>query len=214
MFIARTSINETNLIIRLLILIIIRARCASFVYPGSVWWRWFAVWWRHRLPYTTPSTKTNANKSSLIWQFSNEECLLCQKRPKDLTKQVTVHHSRNYQFVMINFHWWTRWRRHGQCRNDSRTCSIKIFDNEQAVDSSYSRSESPSVAESTTAATASRSDIHNATDSRWRYALSASTVIGTGQIGSPLALKKIPTCSWKQLQSLWGLLCVRDNVVI
>ena len=47
--------------------------------------------------------------------------------------------------------------------------------------SSYSRSESPSVAESTTVATASRSDIHD------DDTLSASTVIGTGQIGSPLA---------------------------
>ena len=71
-FIARTRIYETNLII-LLIQIIIRARCANFVYPGSVWWCCFAVWWRHRLPYTTSSTKTNDNKSqrsSLIW-FSN-----------------------------------------------------------------------------------------------------------------------------------------------
>ena len=45
-----------------------------------------AVLWRHRLPYMTPSTKTNDNKSqrsSLIWQFSNKECLLCQKRLKD-----------------------------------------------------------------------------------------------------------------------------------
>jgi len=50
----------------------------------------------------------------------NKECLLCQKRPKDrgentsnLTKHVTVHHSRNYQNVMINFHRRTR-RRRGQ----------------------------------------------------------------------------------------------------
>ena len=44
-----------------------------------------------------------SQRSSLIWQFSNKECLLSQKRPKDcggnttnLTKQVTVNHSRNY----------------------------------------------------------------------------------------------------------------------
>ena len=120
------------------------ARCASFVYPGSVWWRCFAVWWRHRLPYTTPSTKTNdkSQRSSLIWQFSNKECLLRQKRPKDcrgntsnLTKQVTVHHSRNIN-VMINFHRGTRPRLRGLRRNanDPRTCSIEIFNNEQAVD--------------------------------------------------------------------------------
>ena len=81
---------------------------------------------------------------------------------------------------MINFHRRTSRRRRGrgQRRNDSRTCSIEIFDIEQA---SYSSSESPSVAESTTAATASRSDIHD------DDTLSASTVIGTGQTGSPLA---------------------------
>ena len=47
--------------------------------------------------------------------------------------------------------------------------------------SSYSWSELPLVAEYTTAATASRSDIHD------NDTLSASTVIGTGQTGSPLA---------------------------
>ena len=46
--------------------------------------------------------------------------------------------------------------------------------------SSYSRTISPSVAESTTAATASRRNIHN------DDTLSASTVIGTGQTSSPL----------------------------
>ena len=49
----------------------------------------------------------------------------------NLPKHATFHHSRNYQNVMINFH--RRTRRRGQRRNDSRTCSIKIFDNEQAV---------------------------------------------------------------------------------
>jgi hypothetical protein len=48
----------------------------------------------------------------------------------DLTKQVTVHHSRNYQDMIINFHQRTRRRRCGQRRNDSRTCSIETFDNE------------------------------------------------------------------------------------
>ena len=40
------------------------------------------------------------------------------------------------QNVMINFHRRTRRRHRGQRRNpnDSRTCSIEIFDNEQAVD--------------------------------------------------------------------------------
>ena len=51
--------------------------------------------------------------------------------------------------------------------------------------SSYSRSESPSVAESITAVTASRSDIHD------DDTLSASTVTGTGQTGSPLAEAEI-----------------------
>ena len=36
--------------------------------------------------------------------------------------------------------------------------------------SSYSRSKSPSVAETTTVATASRSDLHDVTDSWWQYA--------------------------------------------
>ena len=120
------------------------------------------------LPYTTPSTKTNDKKSqrsSLIWQFSNKECLLCQKRPKDSggnISNVTYYYLylycllfivacfeinwsefdetshcppfKKYQNVMINFHRRTRRCRSGQCRNDSRTCSIEIFDNEHAVD--------------------------------------------------------------------------------
>ena len=60
--------------------------------------------------------------------------------------------------------------------------------------SSYSRSESPSVAESTAAATASRSDIHDVRDnvnddSRYAYSVTASstvTLTGTDQIGSRL----------------------------
>ena len=112
-FIAHTSIYETNLIIILLIQRIIRAQCASFIYPGSVWWRCFAVWWRHRLPCTTPSTKTNDNKSqrsSLIWQLSNKECLLYQKCPKDCEFDETSHCPpfKKYQNVMINFHRRTR----------------------------------------------------------------------------------------------------------
>ena len=78
--------------------------------------------------------------------------------------------------------------------------------------SSYSSSESPSVAESTTAATASRSDIHD------DDTLSASTVIGTGQRGSPLAEPEVEEETDLFLKtvakSLWGLLCVLDNVVI
>ena len=76
--------------------------------------------------------------------------------------------------------------------------------------SSYSRSELPSVAESTTAATASRSDIHD------DDTLSASTVIGTGQTGSPLAEVEEETDLFLKTvaKTLWGLLCVLDNVVI
>ena len=76
--------------------------------------------------------------------------------------------------------------------------------------SSYSSSESPSVAESTTAATASRSDIHD------DDTLSASTVIGTGQTGSPLAEPQVEEDLFLKTvaKSLWGLLCVLDNVVI
>ena len=66
--------------------------------------------------------------------------------------------------------------------------------------SSYSRSESPSVAESTTAATTSRSDIHDVTDDD--DTLTASTVTGTGQTGSPLVEAEVkagveekPICS-------------------
>jgi len=96
----------------------------------------------------------------------------------NLPKHANVHHSRNYQNMIINFHRRTRrlCRCRWQHRNDMRMCSIKIFDNEQARSghrSSYSRSESPSVAESITAATASRSDIHDVThvtDWRWQYA--------------------------------------------
>ena len=51
----------------------------------------------------------------------------------NLTKHVTVHHSRNYQNVMINFHRRTRRRRRGQRRNDSRTCSIEILDSGHLV---------------------------------------------------------------------------------
>ena len=50
----------------------------------------------------------------------------------------TCQQSRSYQNVMINFHRTAcrRRRRRGQRRIaiDSRTCSIEIFDNEQAVD--------------------------------------------------------------------------------
>ena len=76
--------------------------------------------------------------------------------------------------------------------------------------SSYSSSESPSVAESTTAATASRSDIPD------DDTLSASTVIGTGQTGSPLAEAEEETDLFLKIvaKSLCGLLCVLDNVVI
>ena len=76
--------------------------------------------------------------------------------------------------------------------------------------SSYSRSESPSVAGSTTVATALRSDIHD------DDTLSASTVIGTGQTGSPLAGAEVETDLFLKTvaKSLWGLLCVLDNVVI
>ena len=43
---------------------------------------------------------------------------------------------KKYQNVIINYHRRTRQCRRGQCRNanDSRTCSIETFDNEQAVD--------------------------------------------------------------------------------
>ena len=76
----------------------------------------------------------------------------------------------------------------------------------------YSYSESPSFAESTTAATASRSDIHD------DDTLSASTVIGNDQTGSPLAEAEVEEETDMFLKtvakSLWGLLCVLDNVVI
>ena len=73
--------------------------------------------------------------------------------------------------------------------------------------SSYSRSESPSVARSITAATASRSDIHD------DDTLSAS-IIDTSQTGSPLAEAEIEAETYLFLKtvskSLWGLLCVLD----
>ena len=78
--------------------------------------------------------------------------------------------------------------------------------------SSYSQSESPSVAESTTAATASRSDIHH------DDTLSASTVIGTGQTGSPVAEAEAEAEVEEEtdlfLKTVAKSLCVLDNVVI
>ena len=74
----------------------------------------------------------------------------------------------------------------------------------------WTSSYSSSVAESTTAATASRSDIHD------DDTLSASTFIGTGQTGSPLAEPQVEEDLFLKTvaKSLWGLLCVLDNVVI
>ena len=63
-------------------------------------------------------------------------------------------------------------------------------------------------------ATASKSDIHD------DDTLSASTVIGTGQTGSPLAEPEAEVEEETDLflktvaKSLWGLLCVLDSVVI
>ena len=107
---------------------------------------------------------------------------------------------------MTNFHLRTRQRHRGQRRNDSRTSTQWI--------SSYSRSESPSVAESTTVATASRSDIHDVTDDD--DTLTASTVTGTDQTGSPLAeVEEENDLFLKTVaKTLWDLLCVFDNVVI
>ena len=84
--------------------------------------------------------------------------------------------------------------------------------------SSYSRSESPLVAESTTAATASGIDIHDVTDWRYAYCIYCyrhwpnrfTTGRGRGknqQEKNDLFLKTVT-------KSLWGLLCVPDNVVI
>ena len=106
-----------------------------------------------------------SERSSLIWQSSTKECLLCQKRPKDsggnisnLTKHVTVHNSRHYQNLMINFHRRTRRHRRGQRqRRNMPTTRERVLAKYSTMSkqwtSNYSRSESPSVAESTTAAT-------------------------------------------------------------
>ena len=80
--------------------------------------------------------------------------------------------------------------------------------------SSYTRSDLPSVAESTTVATASRSDIHDVIDND--DTLATSTVTGTGQTGSPLAEVEEETDIFLKTvaKTLWGLLCALDNVVI
>ena len=159
---------------------------SSFVYPGYVWWHCFVVWWRHRLPYSTSSTKTNdkSQHSSLIWQFSNRVSAMPKApqrlRGKCIEFDETSHCPPFKKLLKIN----------GQ--RSSKNTSTSSWTTSQRLENifyrsirqwarSYSQSESPSVAESTTAATASRSDIHD------DDALSASTVIGTGQTGSALA---------------------------
>ena len=81
--------------------------------------------------------------SSPIWQFFYKECLLCQKRPKDSRKNTlnldeTCHcpsskklskHDDQLSSKDTSTSSWT-----SQHRNDSRTCSIAILHNEQAVD--------------------------------------------------------------------------------
>ena len=109
---------------------------------------------------------------------------------------VTVHHSRNYQNMNDD-----------QLSSKPKDTSTSIVVDNFAMTrecvlskcstmstqwtSSYSQSESPSVAEFTTAAPASRSDIY---DTMWLIddddaltSLTASTVTGSGETSSPLA---------------------------
>ena len=164
MIIARTSIYETNLIIILLIKIIILARCTSFVYPGSVWWHCFAVWWRHRLPYTTPSTKTNDNVHLADFQ---QRVSAMPKTPQRLRGKYIEFDETSHcpPFKKLS-------KRDDQLSSKDNVATTRervlskylYLTMSKQWTSSYSRSESPSVAESTTVATASRSDIHDVTD--------------------------------------------------
>jgi len=137
------------------------------------------VWWRHHLPYMTLSTKTDnmsqRQRSAPVWQFSNKECLLCQKRPKDSGGEI--HRiCRNMALSIIQETiktWWSTFiEGHVDIVVDNVTMTwdcilLKCSTISTQWTSRYSWSES--VAESTTAATSSRSDIHDVTDRWWRY---------------------------------------------
>ena len=114
-------------------------RCASFVYPGSVWWRF--------LLFSGATVCRILNERQQVATFIANLAVFQQRvstmpkapqrlRGKYIEFDETSHCPpiKKYQNVMINFHRRTRRRHRGQRRNDSRTCSIEIFNNEQAVD--------------------------------------------------------------------------------
>ena len=150
----------------------------NLFYPCSVWWRCFAVWWRHRLLYTTPSTKTNDNmsqRSSPIWQFFlTKSVSYTRSAPKTAGEHLEFDETshcpsfKKLSSMMINFHQRTRRRRRHRGHRNAATTQERLLAKYSTMTkqwtSSYSRSESLSVAESTIAATASRSDIHDVTD--------------------------------------------------
>ena len=171
----------------------------SFVYPGSVWWRCFAVWWRHRLPDTTPSTKTNDNisqRSSPIWPFFNKECLLRQKPPKasggDTSFKKLSKCDDQLSSKDTSTSSWTT-------STSQRLENVFYSTMTRQLTSSYSRSESPSIA----AATTSRSDIHDVTD-WYAYCIYRHWHWQNRFTSSRAEIEEKPTCSWKQLQKHYG----------
>ena len=170
-----------------------------------------------------------SQRSSPIWQFFNKECLLCQKYPKDsggntsnLPKHITVHHSRNYQNAMINFHrkdtstssWTTsQWLENVFYRNVQQWSRRGHLDTVEA-----NRHRLPSLQ--------LRPQRQEVIYTMWLIddvdTLTASTVTGTGQTSSPLAEAE-PQAETEEetdlflktvAKTLWGLLCVFDNIVL
>ena len=179
---------------------------------------------------TTPSTKMNDNKSqrsSLIWQFSKKECLLCQKRPKDcrgkyiefdetshcpLFKKLSKRDDQLSPKDTSTSSWTTSQRLENVFyQNIRQWASSRHL---VTVEANHHRLPNLLL----------RPQRQELTYTMWLIhdddTLSASTVIGTGQTGSPLAeaepeIEEETDLFLKTVaKSLWGLLCVLDNVVI
>ena len=150
----------------------------NLFYPCSVWWRCFCC--LVAPPFAVYDSLNQDERQHVTTFIANLAVFLTKSvsytrsAPKTAGEHLEFDETshcpsfKKLSSMMINFHQRTRRRRRHRGHCNAATTRERVLAKYSTMTkqwtSSYSRSESPSVAESTIAATASRSDIHDVTD--------------------------------------------------